>query len=455
MGRPRFVVLLVVDCLRADHLGYGGYSRDTSPTVDSLAEEGVWFESCYPQGIYTFASHVSLLTSIHHVSHQLRNGDIFAYKVKTLADYMRDAGYVTAAFVSNGVIAGDLGFGERFDSYDDGLDCKQNKAFSRDAQNTTKAVVDWLEREKPTKGFLFIHFNDCHPPYIVPQPYSELYVGDHFYAGDKRLPIRPGGGRGAIYPQYAIEDRQEVDFYVSQYDAAIRYVDDHIRIICERLSLNGSLEDSLMILTGDHGEGMGEHDIYFTHGKAFYQEFLGVPLVIAGRDIPKGRVVSQPVRHIDVLPTVLRLLGISEVPDYVQGVSLGPLLEDRMEQARDLDIFDVVDKSAYIRDGRWKYIVKNDYSLLRPKRGAAEAKRWAARLLCRPHEELFDLQDDPAESNNRIRCNALQADILSRKLKDLTVRYRAIDLERDDWTCGAQADREQIEERLRALGYVD
>jgi len=456
MKQPQFVVLIVIDCLRADHLRCYGYARDTSPTIDFLAALGVRFDSCYPQGIYTFPAHISLLTSIHHVSHQLKNGDLFTYNVKTIADYLKDAGYTTAAFVSNGMLAGDLGLRDRFDFYDDGpwshLHCEENS--KRTAQETTQAVLNWLGKNKSKKTFLFIHFNDCHAPYIVPHPYSQLFVDDDLYHSmQKRLPIRPGPE--AINPKWAIGDRQDVNFYISQYDAAIRYVDEHIGRIYECLTNDVSIEDLLMIITGDHGEAMGEHGIYFTHGKGFYEEFLRVPLIIAGGTIPRGRSLNEPVRHIDILPTVLELLNYAQLPEYVQGTSLLPLLTRADGLRWCVDLFDVQGSSAYIREGNWKYLVSNDYSLIHPRQGIAEVKRRISALFSRPREELYNLRQDPAEKFNLVAEEKARAHELRRMLESLIKKYRSINLEVIESTGLHYADEDQIKDRLRALGYID
>ena len=454
MNRPRTIILLVIDCLRADHLHCYGYGRHTSPAIDALAESGVRFQACYPQGTYTFPSHVSLLTSIHHATHRLRNGDLLNYRVKTVADFLKEEGYDTAAFVSNGILAGDMGFRGHFDWYDDGLSQPgtADETFSRDAHSTARAVLEWLDNSEAKHRFLFVHFNDCHGPYLVPEPYRNLFAGDEWYRRKEILPIR-SGERGVIMPRYAIGHRQEVDFYVSQYDAALRYIDDQIHGLCTALGRDTQPDDVLLIVTGDHGEGMGEHGIYFMHGNALYEEFIRVPLVIAGAGLPRHRCVDAPARHIDVLPTILDLAGVSGAPDHLHGQSLLPVIDGSPPGAR--DVFDVKRTAAYLREGEWKYIRTNDYARIPRKQGAAELKRRARQLLFRGREELYNLISDPGESRNLVRKEPHRAAHMRRRLDDLIARYASFDLSELPAAERPDADEEVIADRLRALGYLD
>jgi arylsulfatase len=453
---PRLVMLVSVDCLRADHLGCYGYGRATSPTIDRMSELGVRFEGCYPQGVYTFPAHVSLLTSIHSATHRLRNGDVLSHSFPTLADYLQSSGYTTAAFVSNGMIAGDLGFRAHFDVYDDGLTDhpSDTETYSRRGSDTTAALLAWLDQRLDRNAFVFLHLNDCHGPYKVPEPYSGLFVGDGFQQRNQELPVSSDLYH-TIRPHLVIEDRRDVDYYVSQYDAGIRYVDDQIQAILEFLEARGLQDDALVVLTGDHGEGLGEHDIYFMHGKALYEEFLRVPLIMYGRGLPRGRVVDQAVRHVDILPTVLDLVGVPPPVDAIQGRSLTRMIRFPDARQDPLALFDVWATSAWIRDGTWKYIRTDDHALTRRVGVVAEARRRIKGTLVRPREELYDLERDPAEEHNLCAQERNRTRTMRRQLKQLLSDYGRV----DPATLGAptthSVGEEQINERLRALGYVD
>lgn len=448
MIRPKLILLLVVDCLRADHLSGNGYPRLTSPTLDGLAGQGARFTACYPQGIYTFPSHTSLLTGVHHATHRLSNGDAFPYAVPTMADYLNERGYVTAGFVSNGMLAADRGLGDAFTVYDDGLTPGEaNPTFSRAAAATTERALVWLGESSAESQFLFIHYNDCHGPIRLPETYQNLFVNDPYYVPGSPLPI--GRGRGVIPAEYALPGHVAPGYYVAQYDAAIRTIDDQISRLLSTLLARWAWEEMLVIVTGDHGEAMGEHGIYFTHGKGFYEEFLRTPLLLGGGAIPAGGVFSQAVRHIDVLPTLLDTLEIVR-PDHLDGISLWPWLHGATTSAP-VELFDYHRLSAYIRQEDWKYITQLDYSLAPDWHWR---QRWRS-LLTRPQEELYHLARDPAEQVNliqheRARARAMRTDLLTRLR-----RHAAITLTARPQTPATAPDAAAIQQRLQALGYVE
>jgi len=418
--------------------------------------EGTRFETCYPQGVYTFPSHVSLLTSIHRATHRLTNGDVFKYSVDTLADYLKTHGYATAGFVSNGMIAGDLGFREHFDIYDDGLSYHdgQSATFSRPADVTTAAMLSWLDQHHTQPAFIFLHFNDCHAPYRTPAPYSTLFENDNLGVQSENLPIRPGITQ-VITPEYALDGHTDTNYYVSQYDSAIRYIDDHVKLVLEYLRDHELLDNSLIVLTGDHGEAMGEHDVYFMHGKGFYEEFIRIPLIFSGMSITERKTVTVPARHIDVLPTIMDVLGIMDLPEYVQGTSLLPLMQGARVWLPNIDLFDIKVTSAYIRYKNWKYITTNDYSLALPTKGTAEAKRYIKRMIRHRKDELYRLDSDPGELFNVAELEKERTADLRRRLQSLLVKYDPIELSEHISDDAPVVDEAVINERLRMLGYID
>lgn len=446
MNKPKLVLLVVIDCLRADRLSGTGYRRLTSPILDSYAARGTRFTACYPQGIYTFPSHTSLLTGVHHATHRLSNGDTFEYALPTVADYFAAAGYQTAGFVSNGMLAGDMGLGDAFGLYDDGLaEGTANPKFSRDAAATTEAVMAWLEMDSAESRFLFVHYNDCHGPIRPPAAYRDLFVDDAFYIPGAPLPL--GRGRGVIPSDYALEGHTEPGYYAAQYDAAIRYIDDQLGRLLARLQTQWAWDDMLVLVTGDHGEGMGEHGIYFAHGKGFYEEFIRTPLWLFGGAVPARGLIEQPIQHIDVLPTLLEALQMGELPAHLQGRSLWPWLRGQAT-AQLADLFDFHQLSAYIRQGDWKYITTLDYTLaprLQPLR----------RLLRRRQEELYDLAADPAEQMNQIgRQRALARQMRALMLARLTAYAAASPAKRAPGATPHAAEAD-IQQRMQALGYVE
>lgn len=460
MVPPEVVVLVVVDCLRADHLACLGYARPTAPGLDAAAKSGSLFAACYPQGIYTFPSHVSLLTGNHHAVHRLANGDVYCYATPTLPAYLRDLGYRSAAFVSNGMLAADMGLGRDFDHYDDGSRPGEGVAwsFSRPAEATAEAALTWLASQAGEKLFVWLHFNDCHGPITLPEDYARLFVEDALYEPGPMLSL--GSGPGRLPAAYALPGQRAAGYYQAQYDAAIRYIDDQLqRVLAAIYARYGGAERVLTVLLGDHGEAMGEHGHYFTHGKGFYEEFIRTPLLMWGGGAPAGWRWSAPVRHIDILPTLIVWAG-GQAPAGIQGRSLLPLW-------RDVAGFDVISAegagaettlvdyngwSAYIRRGRWKYISHNDHGLLPfvgRRRGWARWLRWRFRS---PQAALYDVLADPQEKVDRLPewpavGRALRVELLAQLRA-----YRAITLPQQ--AAGPRPNGAEVEARLRALGYV-
>jgi arylsulfatase A-like enzyme len=456
MARPQVVLLVSIDSLRADHLSCYGYVRSTSPNLDRLARESVRFETCYPQGAYTFPAHISMLTSIHSATHRLRNGDVLKYNVKTVADYLHDSGYATAGFVSNGMLAGDLGLREHFDLYDDGMAAPDDHSdtFSRSADVTSAACIEWFEQHATEPAFIFLHFNDCHGPYQTPPEYSQLFLNDGIHGTDRNVPIRHGI-KDSIPPEYALGDNTSVQYYIAQYDSAIRYVDHHIKLVLDSIASHVALEDALIVITGDHGEAMGEHDVFFQHGKDFYEEFLRVPLLVKAPGAQATQLICAPVRHIDIVPTILDLAGAVDTPDYVQGISLLPLIQGINTRSSGRELFDIKLVTAYIRHRNWKYLCSNDYSLLPPDQGLTDVKRHLKQRLRPRQEKLFRLDTDPEETANLIEAEPALALRLRSRLLALLALHDPAELAEYVRADAPMVGDEIINERLRSLGYIE
>lgn len=448
------VILIVIDALRPDHLGCYGYERNTSPTIDSLARAGVKFNNYYCQGIYTFPSFVSLFTSVHECAHRLKNGAILNFDAKTMAEYFKENGYTTAAFVSNAMVKGDTGLRRGFDVYDDKF------THSREASLTFKSFQQWYRENAGKKSFVFIHFNDCHAPYTPPAPYSELFINDEVFqrqSGIKLKVSQDNKARKYEIPKYAvIEGRNEMNFYISQYDGAIRYIDDHIKNIIEMLKEYNDLEDSLLIITADHGEAMGEHGIFFNHGKAVYEEFIRIPLIIYAPSIIQCDFseTDDIYSNIDLLPTLSRLLRFFDTNRF-QGRAM-------FETRKEIYVFGSTEYYDYIIKDGWKYIrhrsIRKDKNKFKMK--LRKLKYNILRLVDRnfePLESLFNLKQASREKDNFFKRHREKVKELSHLLdlkieeyrNDFLSKFNKLDIKRD-----SEAHKREIEERLKSLGYL-
>ncbi len=379
------VVLVTVDTLRPDALGWVA-GRNATPEIDRLAAEGARFPGAISPVPLTLPAHTSILTGLEPPRHGVRdNGQVLGPGVATLAEALRARGYRTAAFVSGYPLRALFGLDRGFERYDDSLPVKGQDFGDRPASETARAALAWL-KDVPGPFFLWVHFYDPHDPYEPPAAFR-----------------RPGP-RGAY------------DGEVAAVDAAVGEL---------RRGLAQRREPLLSVLTGDHGESLGEHG-EDTHGFFVYDSTLRVPLVLhfPGRVKPAAPPLAP--RLVDVAPTVLDLLGLPPLAS-VDGVSLRPVLEGRRQE---LPPAYVETLQPYLGYG-WA-----------PLSGLHTGR---VKLIDAPRPELFDLSSDPGEARNVHDRDPHRAT----RLQELLAERRA-----KGARATAAADDPQVLERLRSLGYV-
>jgi choline-sulfatase len=285
MERPS-VLLVTIDTLRADHVGaYGAVAAET-PVLDRLAAEGRRFATAISSAPLTLPSHASILTGLYPPHHGVRYNGISRLQpsFETLAERLRDAGYATGAVVGSVVLAGKYGLDQGFQHYDDDTRSRGDPA-ERPATEVSNGALAWLEHaERPF--FLWVHYYDPHERYAPPEPFSTAFAG------------RP-------------------------YDGEIAYVDSELGRLLGALAARGELDGTLIAVTSDHGESLGEH-AELTHSYTLYDAVLAVPLVFRGPGVPAGPPVEGVVRTVDVAPTLSSLLGLSPLGES-DGVDLSPL----------------------------------------------------------------------------------------------------------------------------------
>jgi len=340
-GRPfdpahEDVVLVVVDTLRADHLGAYGYGRGTSPRLDALAGRATVFESAWSAAPWTLPSIMSIMTSRYPSNHRVENdGMKLASDVPTLAETLKGAGYATGGFVAHVYVSNAFGFGRGFEVFEDfGLSqpgYRLEAGMEPTADRVTDAALAWLGKQGKRPVFLLVHYFDPHWPYDPPERYRALYPGA--YAGP--LDARYDSISKYLDPLVALpaDYRQ---FLIDRYDGEIRFVDDQIGRLLDGIAASGRAARTWVVVTADHGEEFKEHGS-MGHGRRLYEESVHVPLVIgrpatgapeaaAQRDAA-GRV-PVPAGGIDLFPTIAALAGVP-APAGLQGASLVPLLRAR------------------------------------------------------------------------------------------------------------------------------
>jgi arylsulfatase A-like enzyme len=434
------VLILVVDALRPDHMGCYGYPLPTSPAMDALARRGVLFTDATSLSSYTRAAVPSIFASVHPGAHGILNQgkevEMLSDEYKTLAETLKERGYVTAAFAPNPSLNRAFNFDQGFDLYDDDFQIGVRGAQDFEtAGKINERTLGWLRssgggREKPF--FAYLHYRDVHAPYVPPPPYDRMF--------DK-----PGEGRPLSEAEYKSQPPdvrrprrfRDLDSYVEQYDGEIRYTDDHLARFLETLSKEGFLDNTVIFLTADHGESFLEHRSW-THGSGLYEELMRVPLLLVlPGEKHKGRRVAAPVQTTDVYPTVLGLLKVEEIPPQLQGRSLFDAIEERADPKRPVFGEALVSRRhrpwnfgqmVSVRSGGWKLIYN----------------RWSR------SGELYDLAQDPGETQDLV-------DRQPERARDLLRMIAAQDREnakRSHRVKGTEELPEDVVEGLKSLGYV-
>jgi arylsulfatase A-like enzyme len=364
-GGPANVLLVTVDTLRADHLGAYGYALPTSPAMDALAAEGVRFTEAYTPVPTTAPALASMLTGVYLDEHGVReNSAELPERLATLGEAFAAAGYDTAGFFGNGAIR--YGFGQ-------GLRVWEPFAptfFFTDAAGVTRAIA-WLESAR-SPWFLWIHFMDPHGPYSSsPSARSASFRYPRDPALDVELPAGRANSVHRMIPQYQVlGPLRRVGDYVRRYDGEIAGTDEQIRRLRDALEARGTLDDTLIVLTADHGESLGEDGYYFQHGIVLNDASLRVPLVLRHPALPPGTRVEAPASLLDVMPTVLSLVGLP-APASGHGRDLTPVVFGAPAEPRTLVAYTVsgATQVAVRRDG-WKLVgrVRRDDEAPPPRR---------------------------------------------------------------------------------------
>jgi tetratricopeptide (TPR) repeat protein len=387
------VLLISIDTLRADALGAYGNAAARTPWMDRLAREGVRFEQAHAHNVVTLPSHANMLTGLLPFEHGVRDNSGFRVppEAKTLAALLQPLGYRSGGFVSAFVLDERFGLGRGFERWDSRVAGGEwSRGFhmpERPGPATVAQAMRWLE-SGTGKTFAFVHLYEPHAPYEPPREHAEGQA--HPYHGE-----------------------------VAAADAALEPL---LRPILEQ----GRSGRTLVVLTSDHGEALGEHG-EATHGVFAYEATLRVPLVVYAPALFAPRVVAEPVRHVDLVPTILDVLG-AQLPGGLSGRSLLPLLSGRRQETRPPLYFEALSTSI---NRRWA-----------PLYGLREGSLKYVEL---PLPELYDLSADPGERRNLAATRPQELERLAASLKRIRAPDRGVAPVKED---------PQTLERLRALGYV-
>ncbi len=465
MKRPN-VILISIDTLRADHLSCYGYKKTTTPNIDRLASEGTIFLQNYSTGVWTPPGHASMLTGLYVSEHGVYDTRKLAEDIPTIAQVLKRHGYQTAGFVNNSQVGALVGFDKGHDKFVEvwkgvatgslveravrGLIRKAREALGHQdmgAARTNREFKDWIGNRETEKPFYaFLHYIEPHNPLNPPNPYRNKYLKDVELKNIDGAKTKKAAHNPLIC---LVEDlnlnRDEIEFLISLYDGEIEYTDSKIAEIISILKGKDLYDDTMIIITADHGEHFGEHNMW-SHVASLYKEVLRVPLVIKyPKEVKYTKEVKDYTQLVDIFPTVMEVTGVSkEERIKTSGVSLvyngvnryheyvfaewegrvPYFIQDRAREGKNVELEKLKIHMAMIQDGRYKYIWKSNDT-----------------------EELYDILNSGEE------LQAIKAD------KDLVYRLRNELLKRKINSRDTENENQlkldsEIEKNLKSLGYL-
>lgn len=423
-AEPPDILLIVVDTLRADHVGNYGYGPETTPNIDAVAAEGVAFEVAYAPMGTTTPSHGALFTSKEPLDLGLvRNGLSLSEDAVTLAEILQRNGYRTAGFVSSYPVSSRFGMAQGFEHFDDEFSIATSRVrdarweklrvdggFDRDARATVGAALAWLRAESPVSPlFLWVHLFDPHGPHRHPQQFEDLF-------------LRPG-----------MSHREQA---IARYDANVRYADEAIGRLVEYFTESRDWKNTFVVIVSDHGEGLFDHEWQF-HNRTTYEEEVRVPFILRWPgQIPGSLRLAQPAQLVDLLPTLVSALGLEVSDARFEGIDLMPHVRESAVPDPERPVFlqrpyyppagDQHPDRGYgfgVRSGRWKYF-----------EAPGEERR-----------ELYDLYEDPGERTDLSGERAERVAEMSALIREWRARRQA---------GAAASELTPVDEAaLEALGY--
>jgi len=307
------VILIVVDTLRADHLGCYGYSRNTSPEIDKLAKEGIIFKNMFAQSSWTKPSTVSILSGLYPQNHGANtHKGILSGEVNLLSEILDKHGYRSYAFVANSIVSGIFGFEQGFKKFFI-LKKEVNKRIIHSrSDGVNKTLLPFLQQlEDTSNNFIYIHYIDPHEPYTPKEK--------HFSKSNKITFSNDFFHSGVFFSMNEVEQNKAIKEMIDAYDDEILYNDKMIGKLIKTLKEKNMYSNSIIIITSDHGEEFFEHG-GFLHGRSLYGELLKVPLIIRLPD-KINKTIDKIANQVDILPTILALLEIP-IPNGIDGIDL-------------------------------------------------------------------------------------------------------------------------------------
>lgn len=392
------VLLITIDTLRADYLSCYDKTKIETACIDRLADRGLLFLKAFAHNVMTLPSHINILTGTYPLFHGVRDNAGFRLGEESLliSEILKERGYRTAAFIGAFPLDDRFGLDQGFDLYDDfyGGTAHLHDLFfvERPAEEVIDAACRWIKDQSENPWFCWIHLFDPHIPYSPPLAFKKRYPSD-FYGGE------------------------------------VAYVDQELGKLFQFLDKTQNKDYPLTVITSDHGESLGEHG-ELTHGVFAYNSTLHIPLIIYQPQLfPKSKLIKEMVRHIDIAPTILDVLGI-KIPEVIQGRSFLTLVKNPSRWKEEDCYFESLSPNL---NRNWAPL----YGLIRGN----------YKFISLPNSELYDLEKDFSEENNLAATEKSMAKELKTSLDNL------LETNQQPLSDRKSVDRE-TREKLRALGYI-
>lgn len=428
------VVLLVIDTLRAQSLKvYDSKSRVKTPVLDQIASEGTVFEACQAPENWTKPSTASLLTGLFPATHGAKTDGAMLPKGATmLSEALKEGGFTTGSFIANGYVSDKFGFNQGWDYYTNYIREKK----TTDAENVFKEAGDWIEQHKGERFFAYVHTIDPHVPYDPPEQFLSMYRTTPYtgQVAPRKTPEQLADAKRS--PPRVTFNAADKQYLRDLYDGEISYHDHYLGLFVERLKKLGVYDDTIFVITADHGEEFDEHGSW-GHGHSVYQELLWIPYIVRFPGVvPAGKRIPQAVSSMSVFPTVMEAVGMP-LPSQLEDRSLLGFVRGGEPPPVPVAFSDFLDDRRVIRAGRWKLILRG------------------------LNETFFDLESDPSEKKE-----------LDGAKNPIAFRYASMMLgqflgarDRRTWLSGGAGQGVKLEkenavidettrEQLKAIGYV-
>lgn len=369
----RNVVVLLIDTLRASKLrAYNPQSRVRTPIMDNIVEHGTLFERAHSQENWTKPSVASVLTGLTPGTHRAITTEARLPESAELVSEVFDAaGFGTATFLANGYVSDRFGFDQGWDHYTNMI--RENR--STEAEDVFREAGDWIEAHHQERFFVYIQTIDPHVPYDPPAEFLRMYDDRTDYTGQvnprrtgEQLEAAKGNSPSVVF------NESDTRRLMALHDGEISYHDQQLGRFMERLQAMGVADDTLLVITSDHGEEFHDHGSW-GHGHSVYQELIQVPLIFYRPGlVPEGRRIPQPVSTLNLSQTTLALAGVSGLT-HAEGRSLVPEMNGAASRMPAVAFSNMLDDRRVIRSLRWKMVLNG------------------------MNTKLFDLQEDPGERN--------------------------------------------------------